>query len=163
MVYFSEASPPDQPQGPAPVFAEYPKIMVHPAARRAESRGPIDPTKSSLEVIPSGDFMPPVTVHNEEQEALHASQGYRLGGSSSAAAFAQMTAAPAGPAYEPERYPMWVGDVLVESAEQEAQVLAAKAEPEAVEDIPAPWLTEDLKAVTPRHKRTPVKRPAAPI
>lgn len=111
-------------------YAEFPKVMVHPHQRRAETHGVIGTEiRDALgRPIPgmfsqytgTADQFPPVTVNNEEQEAFHHAQGYRPGGKSAPADFANMQAGPAAAPYIPERYPMWVGDTLVNDAAQEA-------------------------------------------
>jgi len=119
------------PEAPPAEFREYPVVLVHPHARKAETVGvPGTEKRDSLgRLIPgvfdqyrgTADFMPPVTVNNSEQEAMHRAQGYVRGGTSSIEAFSKMTArgsgAPVGP---PIEYPKWVDGVLVEDAIQEA-------------------------------------------
>ena len=152
---------------PPPVFEEYPKVMVHPHARRAETTGVpgteiIDSLGRNIgyrQYTGTADYMAPVTVYNADQEGFHRAQGYTLGGAFSAVAFAQMAAAPAAPLREIERYPMWVGDVLVANAREEAA--ARQSEPEGLEvraaapmsgeeqaqPTPSPWAAEDLAAM----------------
>lgn len=104
---------------------EYPKLMTHPA---------YDPGSIGEEVrSPSGFVyyrngrpvrLPPVTVHNTDDEEYHKAIGYVPSGKSDPAAFARAFAVtPATANYEPQEYPKWVGDVLVQNEEEENALL----------------------------------------
>lgn len=150
-----------EPEAPeAAVFMDYPKQMVHPHARRASSEGVkgTEITDSMGRPIPgqfrewrgTADFMPPVVATCEDEENYYRSQGYGLGGSSSAAAFANMTARNGSdPIPVIERYPMWLGGVLVNNAQEEAAQQALMA--------PVLAAVESSKE-TPRHTPTPADK-----
>lgn len=113
---------------------EFPKYMSHPNARKAQSI-PIPGTevRNAGGVIIRQDFQgtperfPPVLVNNLDEVEYYAAQGYVDNGVSNPAHFAMMAANPPDPNYEPERYPMWVGSVLVNN---EAEEREARGEPE---------------------------------
>ena len=126
----AKASPPP-PQTPQ-VHEMYPMVMVHPHARKAESHG-VPGTEirdRAGNVIGygsyrgQGDFMPPVTVMNADQAMQHHALGYRPGGTSDVAAFANLTAGAVVQVKAPERYPMWCCGELVNNEAEEQVTLA---------------------------------------
>lgn len=150
-------------QPPEPVaqeFREYPMVLVHPHARRAETIGvPGTEKRDSLgRLIPgvfdqyrgTADFMPPVTVNNYDQEMFHRAQGYERGGNSSHEAFSRMTARGAGPTPEVVEYPKWVDGVLVNDAEQEAALkrMGIDAPNPAPEPTHRPYIEQALAPQT---------------
>lgn len=122
-------------------FHEYPKAMVHPHYRKAASTpvlgsGRIDPVtgrESRPDMQGTPERFPPVLVNNQEQEEMHAAQGYTPAGTMDAKAFARGVAAPVPASYQPAEYPKWVVGVLVNTAEEEALMVAP-----ASSDAPAP-------------------------
>lgn len=116
----TKVEPPKEPDAPPPVYQEYPKMMVHPHARKAAPNMVADASGrmvSTGEPIQPGDRFPPVTVMNEQQEAWHRSQGYEQGGAGSAAAFANAHAGPVA-SYSFHEYPKWVGHLLFNTKEE---------------------------------------------
>lgn len=101
--------PPEEPKGPAPVWNEYPKIMIHPHAVKAE----INPGGIGDAIRPSDRF-PPVTVMNADQEAWHRAQGYDAGSAGDAAAFANAHAGPVAD-FTFEEWPCWKDGVLYQT------------------------------------------------
>lgn len=99
----------------------------------------------------------PVLVHDADQEAGHAAQGYRPVGKSDPAAFAKAVASAAPPVlnYQPDEYPKWVNGQVANNLEEEAALLGeprihAGGKPEAVlkslTSPDAPEQTEGEKA-----------------
>ena len=116
---------------------EYPMVMRHPAYTPARSEqvpgtgrytalGELIPGSAAFKTV-SVERFAPVLVQNEEQMELHRVQGYEPAGRSDPASFAKAVATPLPPNYEPDRFPMWIGDVLVNNAEEEA---AARGTPQ---------------------------------
>ena len=164
-------------QPPEPVaqeFREYPMVLVHPHARRAETIGvPGTEKRDSLgRLIPgvfdqyrgTADFMPPVTVNNYDQEMFHRAQGYERGGNSSHEAFSRMTARGAGPTPEVVEYPKWVDGVLVNDAEQEAALkrMGIDAPKPAPDGLRSERTGADLRRSCGRSGTAPAPRPHGP-
>lgn len=152
-------------------FEKYPMLMAHPQYRAATVT-PIEGTgvlnNEGIEVRQdmqgTPERYPPVQVNNEDQEAYHAAMGYRPAGKSDPAAYAQAVAeTPVDRVID--EFPKWVGDVLVNSAEEEAalprqhpdvQALVARLEaakppafvsPGDVEDVDVYALLAELAAL----------------
>lgn len=70
-----------------------------------------------------------VLVHTFEEEKRMKAQGFHDKGKSNPSAFHQAVAAPALADYEPVPYPKWVGDVLVNSYEEEKALKKKVAPP----------------------------------
>lgn len=100
-------------------FEEFPKVLVHPGEAAAVVS--VWDEKLNRHVPEHGipARFQPVTVNNADQEDQYEARGYRPAGSSDAAAFesAISNAKPEG--YEFKEYPKWVGDVLVNAADEE--------------------------------------------
>lgn len=112
-------------------YAEYPKAMVHPnyapaVVERPSPGRPLLPGEAPQAA--KAAVFPPVTVMNEDQEEYHKSLGYLSTGGDPAG---HEPALP--PGYEPQEYPKWVGDQLVNCAEEEA-ALAPGEETEPAEE-----------------------------
>lgn len=127
---FSVAQPTPQ-DAPPPAYEKYPMVMVHPNARKATMVGtPGTEKRNPLtgEIIPgeffgwtgTSDFMPPVTVMNQDQEAMHYAQGYRPGGQGDIAAFSNLTAGASIKPHVVEEWPKWVNGILCANAQEEA-------------------------------------------
>jgi hypothetical protein len=128
-----------KPEAPSPrVYEEFPKTMTHPNARKSvpvpvpgtaarDSLGREIPGTGQF-VSSGADLYPPVLVHNDDQQAYYEAQGYRSAGSMDAAAFERIAAAPVAPPHAVERFPMWMGDKLVNNEEEEAAILALSEE-----------------------------------
>ena len=112
-----------------PAHNEYPKMMTHPHFRKSEStklNPDLSDKRSDFQGSP--ERFPPVLVHNEDDEEMHAAQGYVPAGKSDPAAFARSVQNPAPPNYKPQEFPKWVDGVLVASAEHEAELAAQAAQ-----------------------------------
>ncbi len=151
------------PQTPQ-VHEEYPLVMIHPHARRAEMNGtPGTEIRDRMgNVIGFGaysgqpDYKPPVTVTNMHQEAMHEAQGYRRGGVSDVAAFSNLSAGAVAQVKEPERYPMWLNGKTVNSAEEEAAARGGQATASPSTREERPMRSEDTTP-RPRHVASPRK------
>ncbi len=172
------AQPPAEPAPPPPTYVEYPLVMVHPNARKATCDGVPGQEKRDPrtgQIIPgefwqyrgSPDFMPPVTVNNADQEAYHASEGYRRGGKGDVAAFANLQCGASVKPHVVERYPMWVGSTLVhnEAEEKALRGVSEGQEDTSRESASTTHNEEDapvVKEVKPRHTLSAVKPPNKP-
>lgn len=103
-------------------FQRYPMIMTHPNARQGKAV-PINKDAAGqpsrvvdYQGVPA--FMPPVTVNNEDQEERHKAMGY-LAPNGDAAAFNQVALNPDIGIHEFHEYPKQIGDVVVNSREEE--------------------------------------------
>lgn len=116
-----------------PKFEHFPITLAHPHYKAAEII-PMPETRSPSGVLLSGgtrsipERYSPVTARNDDDVAYYEAQGYEVVGKSDPAAYVKALVAPEAMAYVPERYPMWVGDKLVASAEEERAALSALGE-----------------------------------
>lgn len=142
----------------------YPQFMKHPhyqparseqvpGTGRYDARGALIPGTAAYRTVQNEKF-PPVLVMNEQQQDLHAAQGYEPAGRSDPKAFAAAVATPIPPNYQAERYPMLVGDKLVNDEAEEAAarslspVVAAEPEtPPATSLAPQIAAPDDRDAV----------------
>lgn len=112
-----------------PEFQKYPMVMTHPNARKGEAvPTQIDASGQKSRVtdyIGRPDFMPPVTVNNQDQEERHVAMGYLPAGQSNPTAYDQQANAPQPAGYEAHEYPKWIGDKLVNSIEEEQAITLA--------------------------------------
>lgn len=106
-------------------FNEYPKHMTHPQYH---------PGSIGVEKTGAGGFkyweggtsvkFPPVLVHNQDDEEFHKAKGYISDAKSDINAFNRAHAVAASHTnYVPQEYPKWVGNVLVDNADEELAAL----------------------------------------
>lgn len=129
---------------PLPVsdHTEYPKHMIHPGYQPASVGTEVrSPHGFTYFIGGTAIRFPPVLVMDADQEARHAADGYVSIGKSDPAAFARAVAASAPPVtdYKPDEYPKWVNGRVVNSAEEEAELLG----------LPMPAATSEAPATAP--------------
>lgn len=95
------------------MFAQYPKMMVHPNHRNA--------VLGHTYREGSPDVFPPVTVNNEDQEEQYRAKGYISQGGNADPGHPE----PRG--YEFREYPKFVNGVIVKSATEEQRLAGAAA------------------------------------
>lgn len=108
-------------------FQEYPKMMVHPHHQPAIPNRifPLGyrPQPGESETPGQPERLPPVTVNDENQQAMYEARGYFVQGSSGSVAGSEEQPAH----YRYDEYPKWVrmhdDDVLVQSREEEHALL----------------------------------------
>lgn len=100
-------------------FEQYPLTMAHPNYEASKSipvpgterRGPNGQILSQ-DYRGTPERLPPVTVHDLDQQEYYEAQGYQIVGKSDPAAYAKAHASPAPASHVPEEYPKWVNGVL---------------------------------------------------
>lgn len=109
-------------------YQKYPMWMAHPNGMKSEPvKGPPDANRSGVfaqgNIVGTVEKFPPITVHNEDQEAQYEAKGYQPAGKNNPWA-GTTNNTPVPPSYVPQEYPKYVGDKLVQSAEEERALLA---------------------------------------
>lgn len=123
------AQEPQPTPPPIPVFEKFPMVMRHPHERKSvpvlvpgtqrhDAMG--NPIAGTGVYQGTPDFMPPVHVHNQDQEDYYHAQGYVSAGTMDAAAFDRIAAAPIAPPHDVQEWPKWVNGKLCQNAEEEA-------------------------------------------
>lgn len=100
-------------------YQDYPAWMEHPGMRQAvvDPKNPRNNKAAALQ---------PLTVNSADQQEEYEAKGYKRVGTPNPKAFQTLTASPQPADYVFQAYPKWVGDVIVQNAEEEA-ALTAKA------------------------------------
>lgn len=109
-------------------FQDYPMMLSHPNAKKGQAIA-VTPGDPNTAYVSTPDLLPPVMVEDPEQRAYYEAQGYVCNGTSDPAAFAQAVANPIDPAYVPQEYPKYVGDVLVNNQDEELALMVASDGP----------------------------------
>lgn len=107
----------------APEYQHYPLMMSHPGFQPARLGTSPDDRKGTPGTRGTPMINPPVTVNNVEQEEYHRAQGYVPAGKGNPAAFVQAHTSPETP-YSKVEYPKYVGDILVNSEDEELAAMA---------------------------------------
>jgi hypothetical protein len=104
-------------------YNDYPVMMVHEHWRKATVTSYDNNGRVDYQGTP--EFMPPVTVHDADQEAIHEAQGYKRHGKGDPAAYASAHQDFPAEDYVAEEYPKWVNGVLCNDANEEATAQAS--------------------------------------
>lgn len=148
-------------------FQKYPMVMTHPNARKGQAVPIQNGRVKDYAGVP--DFMPPVTVNNEDQEERHAAMGYRPAGMADPSAYSQQVVAPQPVGFAPQEYPKWVNGTLVNDRDEEeaagggaSLASAKKAKRDAAFVELANKIDADMEAVkrSERAKRSAATRKA---
>jgi len=117
--------------------------MTHPMAQAARTESVQNGTITDTHTVQNARFLP-VLVYNEDQEAIHAAQGYEPQGHSDPSAFARMVtiATNSDPNYEPQEYPKWVGARIANNADEERTIRMEMGETNLPEALLAPAVAE---------------------
>lgn len=111
-----------------PDYQEYPMVMIHPAMKAPEITPVItpDPTRPGSFLTnyrSTPGQLPPVTVHNADQEAQYEAKGYKRGGIADANAYQASFAAPYRPGFDAAEYPKMVdGKMIYDPAQPQGPI-----------------------------------------